>query len=236
MYEWLLERIAGLILFYSIFFQVGVFLVTSFLCTHSSFLGLSPCFLCLWLFGPGFARLVVLLFLLFCFDYWSLFTTFYLLPISQCVCCGFSISCFISLPLLVSSFAWSCFNSENGGFGLGSSITGSMHPRIVVDIYLGCNPARVKVFSGLFEHFFPLMSICYAHATTLTGSDPWNFHGFFSGLRLQFRFGVFLLLVYKTIYVFFAGATRHIFNTSFPVRGHLLHSYLFILSCIIWLY
>ena len=39
------------------------------------------------------------------------------------------------------------------GLRLGSSITGSVHPRTVLDIGLGCKPARVKVFSGLFEHF-----------------------------------------------------------------------------------
>jgi len=88
------------------------------------------------------------------------FTFFHclLLPIPQCVCFYFSISCFISLVF----FWWVLLLDlvslrKTVGLRLGSSITGSMHSRIVLDIYLGCKPARVKVFSGLFKHFFPLM-------------------------------------------------------------------------------
>ena len=104
------------------------------------------------------------------------------------------------------------------GLRLGSSITGSMHSRIVLDIYLGCKPARVKVFSGLFKHFFPLMYCLPCYATTLTGSDPWNFHGF-SGLRLQFWFGIFLLLV-CTIMFFSLGS--FVTNLIFPLHEHLI--------------
>ena len=156
-----------------------------------------------WFFSfspsPSFSFSFSFLFFSFLFFSFLFFSFVYcLLPTSQYVRIDFLISCFISFLLFGLLDLISIWKKV--GLRLGSSITGSMHSRTVLDIYLGCRPARVKVFSGLFEHFFPLM-YCLACSCNYTN---WERSPEF--LRLLFWvmaaiwFGAFVLLACKIIY------------------------------------